>query len=193
MANTIITSVSLLESIVVVPKLNGPGIDIAKCFTYFSALKAAWLKYRRFNEKIFVNLQFKNQLYQDNKLSILLHSANEMADYLTASTFKTSQAINIKFTRIKSSRLGKGYETNCYLYNLANKYANFNMESDCLIDCRRRLLTKYQACLDDLTYTFIRQGFFWNGSHEKLLPCSFKQNEDIYYNLTFECMKCLPE
>ena len=111
---------------------------LKKCWTTFSYLQPIS---RTFKLKL---LNMEIQLYPKDKwmpqqlfkpIEIMIHSPNTLPD-VSNKNYKILQGdkhYEIWYNQVHTELLGYGYDKNCYNYDL-DKYANFNMRSDCILD-----------------------------------------------------------
>ena len=116
------------------------GYDAQKCFTSFSYLKPIWRTFQFKLDSLEIHLQPKfdwmpSQKFREIMFSI--HSPNTLPDvsWENYNVLPMGKIHDMMFNQIHTELLGDGYDTNCFNYDLDYKYANFNMRSDCILDC----------------------------------------------------------
>ena len=111
-------------------------LRIAKCLTYFSALKHIWDSLKTFSK---IKIEIINNFVQHNSLysyDIAIHSPNIIPRYSpTYFKIKPNEIYLIKFSQLNVELLLDGFESNCVEYNIKNEYGTIRMESDCRVYC----------------------------------------------------------
>ena len=119
------------------------GLEVKKCFTFFSALQKFW---RNFTVKMsLAEIHMRSDyMWMPDHFYFSMHSPNTLPSMTKENFIKLSTVKShvIYFSQIKTELLGKGYDTNCYEYNIDYKHANFNIRSDCITDCFRKSIQK---------------------------------------------------
>ena len=122
--------------------------EFYKCFTFFSALQKKW---REFTLVDFEMIQFLIEYdlksiphHSSNGVFLSLHSPNtfplnSLKDF---KPYDINKDYMISYSEIFTKLMGRGYDTNCYEYDLDYKYANFNMRYDCLAWCYQKHINK---------------------------------------------------
>ena len=106
-----------------------------------------------------------------------IHSPNTLpeGDNVHFSTLFTKYAYHYKINQVEIELLGEGYVTDCYEYDLDYKYANFNMESDCITNC---VIEKFRKNCNSndiaVYYNLLRNGLLKFNMESKIIldnPC----------------------
>lgn len=106
-----------------------------KCFTWFSSMQ----KLRDLSviiNTIVLNINFVREIYPTNeysKIYLAVHSSNLLPPFDSFTELEIGSISRILYSKIENKQ-NPAY-SNCFRYEHDYKYGNFNMKSDCVIDC----------------------------------------------------------
>ena len=174
-----------LETIVISQKNeNLKSILSLKYLTFFSHSQEQW---RNFQAQIYIiGIQVRwQEVFKSIPWNIYyfisINSPNYLPDFQTQTFRKIDirEEINIRYSENRIQRLGKGYDTDCYDYDLDNRFGYYKMRSDCINDCYQKKMR--EICKVDrglfMSFSLIRKDYLVNGN-DKMLSCY-----DPAYNL----------
>ena len=168
-------------------------VELQKCFTFFSGLESFW---RNFTFKLSL-IEFHlfpryfiwvpDQLFKE--ISFSMHSPNTLPR-MNKENFillKTDLIHNFQYSQINTKLLGKGYDTNCYDYDLNYKHANFNMRSDCITSCYRSYVQNMCKISGHPSMQELVRADWLEINQNKLIDQNIKCYQDKIEIITSEC------
>ena len=154
----------------------------------FSQAHKDW---RNFQDQIeFINININNFAldrsfpYEQYYYYIAMHLQNNLPDFHQGSFRKieTDKETTIKYSELRIKRLGKGWDTDCYSYDIENNHSYYRMRSDCINECyqdKMREICKVDRGLF-MSASLIRRDYLINGN-DKMISCyDPSYNEEIF-------------
>ena len=114
------------------------GDVVYKCFTFNSFLKPEMDKIKFKLQSFHFSLSFwfksvsKLSLLEKSSNLFSIHSPNSLPNINDMRVFDVTSTNEFYYNQVNTELLGEGYETNCLVYGLGNKFTNHNMRSDCI-------------------------------------------------------------
>ena len=139
------------------------GTEGIVCFTYFSALQEYWHSFQMDFKSIEVHIRNDYTHYPSvNEYLIAIHSPNILQKVSELDYFWVEPDVDysITYSQLITELLVKGFESNCYEYNVRNEYGTIRMENDCRMHCIAQILKenyKSTTALNLLTLDLVRR------------------------------------
>ena len=164
-----------------------------KCFTFFSGLEQRFRRMKANLKKVILMIPFPREWFPYRaryEIYLSVHSPNIIPNANTFTTIDIMGEHTVIYSKVENQE-NSGVST-CVDYDLSYKHGNFNMKSDCLIQCLRNKLGSNcdLNIMEKLPQVPLRQILF-----PDLIPTEQCQFDNDKYNLMEEeCSKiCLDE
>ena len=182
-----------LESLVIEPEINGTvdGIDIKKCFTFFTTKQKYWKNFKLIFEAVTfkLNRTILRRSIPFESLYFSIHSNNFIPHFNYDREFEVLQSNNtqvFKFYQMKLQRLGMGYDTNCFDFSTEGKFSD--LSSDLIAKCYQDKIRKLCGLGDNYGMSrYILNEYLFKNKTAFIQLCKDSEKNIIHFEFELEC------